>query len=149
MSLYQQETIRNYQNVLVKDLKDQFLNWNEYKTKSENKNATNKYRYFLESNFAGVNKLFVLVYSNQDSSSKRFNAEIYHLPKGIIRNHNVIINGKNFYDQSIDSDINVCYQAIRKLATGQGEDYTARCLLDYDYIKNHYKLITIDSSKRS
>ena len=33
--------------------------WNEYKTKSENKNTTNEYRYFLESNFVGVNGLFV------------------------------------------------------------------------------------------
>ena len=30
---------------------------------------------------------------------------IYHLPKGIIKDYNVIINGKNFYDQVIDSDI--------------------------------------------
>ena len=51
--------------------------WNEYKTKSENKNTKNKYRYFLESNFVGVSKLFVLVYSNQDSSSKRYKVEIY------------------------------------------------------------------------
>ena len=36
----------------------------------------------------------------------------------------VIINGHNFYDQAIDSDINL-YKEIRKLTTGQGEDYTA------------------------
>ena len=39
--------------------------WNEYKTKSENENMTNKYRYFLESNFVRVNRLFVLVYLNR------------------------------------------------------------------------------------
>ena len=33
--------------------------WNEYKIKSETKNTTNEYRYFLESNFVGVNGLFV------------------------------------------------------------------------------------------
>ena len=38
--LYQQETIKNYQNFLVKDFKDQFIGY-EYKTKSENKNTTN------------------------------------------------------------------------------------------------------------
>ena len=32
--------------------------WNEHKAKSENKNTTNEYRYFLESNFVGVNRLF-------------------------------------------------------------------------------------------
>ena len=43
------------------------------------------------------------------------------------------INGKNFYDQPSDSDIKR-YQGIRKLKTGQGEDYTIGCLLDYGCI---------------
>ena len=38
---------------------------NEYKAKGDNKNATNEFRYFVESNFLGVNRLFVLVYSNE------------------------------------------------------------------------------------
>ena len=44
--------------------------WNRYKTKCENKNTTNENRYFLKSNFVGVIRLFVLVYSNQDNDSK-------------------------------------------------------------------------------
>ena len=59
-----------------------------YKTKSENKDTANKCRYFIESNFVAVYGLFVLVYSNQDDNSER-----YDLPKDIIKNHNVIING--------------------------------------------------------
>ena len=78
---------------------------NEYKTKSENKNTTNACRYFLESNLIGCNRLFVLVYLNRNSDSKRSETKNYYLPKGKIKNHNVIINGKNFYDQPIDSDI--------------------------------------------
>ena len=68
--------------------------WNEYKTKSDNKNTTNEFRYFLESNFVGVNKLFVLVYTNEGNNAKRFNARKYYLPKSIIKNYNVIINVK-------------------------------------------------------
>ena len=45
---------------------------NEHKTKSENKSMTNEYRYFLELNTVGVNRLFVLIYLNQDANSKRF-----------------------------------------------------------------------------
>ena len=52
----------------------------------------------------------------------------------MIKSYNVIINGKNFYDQAIDLDIEE-YEEIRKLPTGQGEDYTTGCLLNYDYIK--------------
>ena len=91
-------------NLLSKGFK-RSVYWNEYKTKSDNKNTTNEFRFFLESNFVGVNRLFVLVYANQDAASKRFKARSYYLSKGIIKNYNVIINGKNFYDQSFDSDI--------------------------------------------
>ena len=78
--------------------------WNEYETKSENKNTTNEYRYFLESNFVRVNRLFIFVYSNQDADPKRFKIKKYYLPKDITRNY-VITNGNNFYDQLINSDI--------------------------------------------
>ena len=121
--------------------------WNESKTKSGNKNTTNEYRYFLESNFVGINRLFVLVYTNEAINAKRFNAWKYYLPKDIIKNYNAIINGKNFYGQPIDSDIKQ-YEEIRKLATRKGEDYTTGCLLDYDYIKHHYKLIAVDWSRQ-
>ena len=79
--------------------------WTEHKTKNENENRTNEYRYFLESNSVGVNRLFVLVYSNQYADAKRFKTRRYYLPTGITKNYNVITNEKNFYDQPIDSDI--------------------------------------------
>ena len=41
---------------------------------------------------------------------------------------------KKNYDQPIDSDIKRL-EEIRKLQTGEGEDYTTKCLLDYEYIK--------------
>ena len=66
----------------------------------------------------------------------------YYLPKGIGDNYNVFINGKNFYGQAIDSNIKR-YEEFRKLTTGQGEDYITGCLLGYDYIKSHYKLIAV------
>ena len=53
---------------------------------------------------------------------------------------------KNVYDRSIDSDIKQ-YKEITKLITGQGEDYTTGCLLDYDYVKTHYRLIAVDLSR--
>ena len=101
---------------------------NKNKTKKKKKNTTNKYRYFSKSNFAGVNRLLVLIYSNHGNNSKRFKFWGCYLLEGIIKNYNVIINGKNFHDWTIDSDIN--YKEIKKLTTGQGEDYTIWHLLD-------------------
>ena len=42
--------------------------------------------------------LFVLVYRSYGGNAKRFNYRKYYLPKGIIKNYGVIINGKTFYD---------------------------------------------------
>ena len=40
------------------------------------------------------------------------------------------------YNDAIDSYIKQ-YEEIRKLATSSGQDYTAGCLFDYEYAKNH------------
>ena len=60
----------------------------------------------------------------------------YYLPKVEIRDYNVMINGKSFPDQSINNSFKT-YENIRKIATGQGDDYTTGCLLDYSYFKDH------------
>ena len=86
--------------------------------------------------------MYVLVYSNTNDNAKRYKGRRQDLPKGVIKNY-VIIDGKNFHDQPIDSDIKR-YEEIRKLATRQSEDYTTGCLLDYKYFKNHYRLIAAD-----
>ena len=58
-----------------------------------------------------------------------------------------MIDGKNIFDQPI-KDNKVTYENIRKIATGQGDDYTTGCLLDYTYFKKYYKMIAIDLSKQ-
>ena len=58
-----------------------------------------------------------------------------------------MINGENFFDQPIKND-KITYENIRKIATGQGDDYTTGCLLNYQYIKNYYKMIAIDLNKQ-
>ena len=83
---------------------------------------------FLNWIFLGVNRLFVLVYTNQDTASKRFKAKRHYQLKRIIDNNNVTINGKNFYDQPMDSDIKR-FEEIRKLTAGIGEDYTTGCFI--------------------
>ena len=55
--------------------------------------------------------------------------------------------GKNFFDQPVKNSL-ITYEKIRKIATGQGDDYTTGCLLDYNYIKSYYKMIAIDLRKK-
>ena len=64
-----------------------------------------------------------------------------------IQNIIVKINGKNIFDQPINNDIKT-YENIRKVATGQRDDYTTVCLLDYPYFEENYKMVAIDLSKQ-
>ena len=64
-----------------------------------------------------------------------------------MKDYNVMIDGRNFFDQPINS-MNKTYKSIRRIATGQGDDYTTGCLLDYSYFKENYKLIAIVLSKQ-
>ena len=91
--------------------------------------------------------MFVLIYSSEDDNAKIFKAKACYLPKVVIKNYNIIIYGKKLCDQAIDSDIKQ-YDEIKKLTNGQSEDYITRCLLDYDYIRNQYRLIVADLSRQ-
>ena len=71
----------------------------------------------------------------------------YYHPTEEIKDYNVIIDRRNFFDQPVKNDFKT-NDNIRKIAIGRGDDYTTGCLLDYNYFKNHYKLIAIDLSKQ-
>ena len=75
--------------------------WNKYKTKSENKYGTNKYGYFHESNFVGVNRLFELIYLNRNNDVKRFNARKYNLPKVLSKIITLLSMKKTFMSKQL------------------------------------------------
>ena len=58
-----------------------------------------------------------------------------------------MIDGQTFSIQSVKNNL-VTSDNIRKITTGQGDDYTTGCLLDYNYFNNYYKMISIDLSKQ-
>ena len=57
------------------------------------------------------------------------------------------MDGRNVFDQPLKNDIKT-YENIRKPTTGQRDDYTTGCLLDYNYFKKHNKMIAIDLRKQ-
>ena len=58
-----------------------------------------------------------------------------------------MIDGQNFFDLPVRNDL-ITYDNIQKIATGQGDDYTTGCLLDYNYFKKYYKVTKTDLSKQ-
>ena len=99
--------------------------------------------------------MFVLAFDNTTLANgndglnrvQRNSHRKYFLRRVDITNHNVLIDSRIFYDQSINGLIKQ-YDEIKKIATGKGDNYTTGCLLDYKYFKNHYKLIAVDLIKQ-
>ena len=87
--------------------------------------------HLINPSFQQVNRLFVLSFENE---SCRTSHSTYYLLKVEIKDYNVTIDGKNFFDQPINNHFKT-YENIRKIATGQGDDYTTGCLLDYSYFR--------------
>ena len=82
-----------------------------------------------------------------ENENNRTSHSEYYLPEVEIKSYHVKIEGKEFFDQPINNDTKI-YESIRKVATGQGDNRTTGCLLDYPYFKENYKMIAIDLSKQ-
>ena len=120
------------------------INWNKYLSKPELLAQNPNLNHLVEPSFQGANRLFVLAFENDDY---RTSDDRYYLPTVEIKDYNIMINGENFFDQPIKNN-KVTYENIRKIATGQGDDYTTGCLLDYSYFEDTYKMIAVDLSKQ-
>ena len=123
--------------------------WNEYKTKEINEDAdANVFKYInLDPSFQGVNRLFVMAYNRANGQPTRNGQQKYYLPRIDLEKYNVIIDGRHFYDNPIESDIEK-YRELKKVMIGKGEDYTTGSLFDFNYFDKHYKLVAVDLSKQ-
>ena len=123
--------------------------WNEYKTKEINENAdANVFKYInLDPSFQGVNRLFVMAYNRANDQPTRNGQHKHYLPRIDLEKYNVIIDGRNFYDNPIERDIEK-YRELKKVMIRKGEDYTTGSLLDFNYFDKHYKLVAVDLSKQ-
>ena len=120
------------------------INWNKYQSKVSIQ-APNPYLdYLIDPSFQEVNRVFVLSFENRTG---RIVHTGYYLPKVEIKDYIFMIDGQNFFNQLVKNNLRT-YDNIRKIATGQGDDYTTGCLLDYNYFNEYYNMIAIDLSKQ-
>ena len=128
---------------LLKLLSEEFkrsIYWNKYKVidnivlQIAGNNEEKHIRGLPDSSYQGVKRLFVLAYYNTEGNSQVSidSSEKYFLPRVEIENY-------NFYDQPVNDSIRQ-YDEFRKKSTGQGDDYTTGCLLDFVYFKKYYSI---------
>ena len=120
------------------------INWNKYLSKPELLLQNANLNYLVEPSFQEINRFFVLAFEND---LHRRSTRRYYLPTVEIKDYNVMTNGVSFFDQPIKNNKET-YENIRKIATGQGDDYTTGCLLNYQYLNDTYKMIAVDLSKQ-
>ena len=132
-------------NKLLEQLKTGFkrtIKWNKYRSEMSNQTKNSNLNYLIAPTFTNVNRLLVLTFENEDD---RTSFSKYYLPKVEIKDFNVLIDGKPFFEIRVKNK-EEAYEAIIEMT--KNNNYTTGNILDYEYFKDHYKLIAIDLGKK-
>ena len=130
---------------LLTNLKSGFTReiiWNKYRSQVSTEAINSNLNILKDPTFTNVNRLFILAYQNADD---RQSPSQFYMPRVMIKNFNVIIEKLAFFDLPIKT-VEEAYEKIIDIS--RNNKYTAGNLLDYDYFKKYYKLISIDLSKQ-
>ena len=107
-----------------------------------NQIKNNNFNYLIDPTFTKVNRLFVLSFENEND---RTSFSKYYVPNVQIKDFNVLIDGKSFFDMPIKNGEETYEQIIEM---GRNNDYRTGNLLDYEYFSKHFRLIAIDLSNQ-
>ena len=102
--------------------------------------------YLIDPTFMNVNRLFVLPFPRNNNTDSRYSFSNYYVPKVQIKDFNVLINGKSFFDLSVKNE-EEAYEKIMDM--NNNNDYTTGNLLNFAYLKKHYELVAIDLSQQT
>ena len=132
-------------NKLLQQLKTEFkrtIKWNKYRSEMSNQTENNNVNYLINKTFTNVNILYVLSFKNEED---RTSFSKYYVAKVEIKDFHVLIDGKPSFEIPVKNKEGAYEQIIEM---SKNNDYTTGNLLDYEYFKDHYKLIAIDLSKQ-
>ena len=133
-------------NHFLEQLKPGFkrtIKWNKYRSEMTSQTKTNYINNLIDPAFTKVNRLFVLSFKYEED---RTSFSEFYVPKVEIKDFNVLIDGKRFFDVPVKNK-EEAYEKIMSIS--KNNDYTTGNLLDYEYFSEHYKLIAIDLSKQN
>ena len=107
-----------------------------------NQPKNNNLNYLIDPTFTNVNRLFVSSFArNNFGDDKRDSISNYYVPNIKIKDFNVLLDGKSFFDLPVKNE-----EASEKIMDmSNNNDYD----LDFAYLKENYKLIAIDLSKQT
>ena len=104
----------------------------------------NNLNYLIDRIFTNVNGLFVLSFARDNAGDNRDSSSHYYVPNVKIKDFNILIDGKSFFDLPVKNE-EEDYEKIIDMSNNN--DSTTGNLLDFAYFKENYRLIAIDLSK--
>ena len=119
------------------------IKWNKYRSEMSSQVANNNLNYLIDPRFTNLSRLFLSSFENEDD---RTSFSRYYVPKVEIKDFNVLIDGKPFFEIPVKNK-EEAYEAIIEMS--KNNDYPTGNLLDYEYFSKHYKLIAIYLSKQN
>ena len=126
---------------LLEQLKSGFkrtVRWNKYRSQMTVQSNNNNLNYLIDPTFAKVNRLFVLSFEgiekNNVKKDHRDSFSRYYVPKVKIKNFNVLIDGKSFFDLPLKNR-EKAYEKIMSMS--RNNDGTNGNLLDFTYFKEY------------
>ena len=105
----------------------------------------NNLDYLIDPRFDKVNRLFVVLFVRNAEGDHRDSFSHYFVPNLEIKNFNVLIDGKRFFDLPVKNEDEACGKSI---TMSRNNNYTTGNLLGFAYFKENYRLIAIDLSKQ-
>ena len=122
------------------------VKWNKYRSQMTIKPQNDNLNYLKDPTFTKVNRLFALSFVRNAEGNHRDSFSHYYVPNVEIKDFNVLIDGKSFFDLPVKNE-KEAYEKIIDMSNNN--DYTTGNLLDFAYFKENYKLIAIDLSKQT
>ena len=134
---------------LLEQLKSGFkrtVKWNKYRSQMTVQSNNDNLNYLIDPTFTNVNRLFVLSFWRTNQGDNRDSFSHYYVPSVEIKDFNVLIDRKSFFDLPVKNE-EEAYEKIIDMSNNN--DYTTGNLLDFAYFKENYRLIAIDLSKQT
>ena len=92
---------------LLEQLKTGFkrtIKWNKYRSQMTVQPQNNNLNYLIDPTFTNVNRLFVLSFKRNIIADNRESFSDYFVPNVEIKDFNVLIDGKSFFDLSVKNE---------------------------------------------
>ena len=116
---------------------------NKYRSQITIQPQNNNLNDLIDPTFTNVNKCFFLSFTRDNAGDNRDSFSDYYEPNVEIKDFNVLINGKSFFDLPVRNEEEASEKIVEMT---NNNDYVTGNLLDFGCFKESYKLIAIDLS---